>query len=812
MSARKVPITHLLTALGVSNVIPQLSDIFKRVQEMRAPLPGESSAVAFVSHRNWMNLGKAMHWGAAGISDAQLQSTFLMVCQDANIEAMDEEAFFDAIFRIAVGVYPQMAPGDALSRFLTSNMTAQSDRLRLMDLQECLQRYGGAIDVLYAAFSQDRPSPLYASESLSCESWLRLCKSFGLCPKPLSPNSAVWAFNRGAPRNDCISRHGLEAALLAVSRFAFSKNANGEGISASHSFMAMIVYMNASGHFKTLGAERSVSSHSQASLLLSQDEDIRSLLYIPPSQIDRPATPPAMTPGKAKPAPVGSDSITKDSHPNTVALYERSAQAGCLLSSARFLKLSRDANWSSLGAAANAGEAAWRSIVGMRTHINVDEFEAALRNVALATHEGDVEALARHTFVAVFGATSRSLSSSTKTVGSSSGKPRSPTGANSLSSSTNTQGSRLSGAKDAKAALAAFDSKTIGSADPVQVGSAMVTSRATDKVGMALLLDSSNAVMREMQQQIQLLREEKAKSDGELAMLMSTLRVATVQKNRLSERVDIIGHEVRALDRRSTSTGTRASPSGRLSTPPAARTTTPTAVSGNRRSGSPLTSTPASRAANVSGTLDTSTVHNTSANSSRPGKDSVPPMKFSLNSRKGSSSGAITYRAPTPTRRPEGWVPPHKSFKQVKAHVGLGTMSASNCYLTSLQGMGLYRDLHVLYLQGNYLTDLCGFRSQPHLKELHLGNNRFELLLELCTPAVLLFSCRIVSLRGFPPIPTLEKLILKGNPIETHELYRPMCLLAVGHSLLRLDDEGIQLDTREAAYVVFCVFSTGCIA
>ena len=63
------------------------------------------------------------------------------------------------------------------------------------------------------------------------------------------------------------------------------------------------------------------------------------------------------------------------------------------------------------------------------------------------------------------------------------------------------------------------------------------------------------------------------------------------------------------------------------------------------------------------------------------------------------------------------------------------------------------------------------------------------------------FRHRIVSLRGFPPIPTLEKLILRGNPIENHELYRPMCLLAVGHSLLRLDDEGIQLDTREAAYV-----------
>jgi hypothetical protein len=729
MSARKVPITHLLTALGISNVIPQLRDIFKRVQEVRVPQPGEASTVAFVSHRNWMNLGKAMHWGAAGISEGQLQSTFLMVCQDAGLEAMDEEAFFDAIFRIAVGIYPQMAPGDAVSRFLSSNMTSHSERLRLMDLQECLQRYSGAIDVLYAAFSQDRPTPLYTADALSCESWLRLCKSFGLCPKPLSPNSAVWAFNRGAPRNDCISRHGLEAALLAVSRFAFSKNANGDGISASHSFMAMIVYMNASGHFKTLGAQRSVSAHSQASLLLSEDEDIRALLYIPPSQIERPATPPAMSPsssGKSKTASTAADSISKESHPNTVALYERSAQSGCHLSSARFLKLSRDANWSSLGAASNAGEAAWRSVVGMRTHVTLDEFEAALRHVALATHEGDVEALARHTFVTVFGAASRSLSSSSKTAGSVSGKQRSPTGTNSLSSSTNTQGSRLGGAK---AALAAFDSKATSSADPVQVGTAVVTSRATDKVGMALLLDSSNAVMREMQQQIQLLRDEKAKSDSELAMLMSTLRVATVQKNRLSERVDVISHEVRALDRRSSSTGagaTRASSSGRLSTPPAAKASTPTAASGGRRSASPAASTPVSRVTNVSGTLDSSvvTVHNTSTSSTRKDGSSVPPMKFSLSSRKVSSSGAVTYRAPTPTRRPEGWVPPYKSFKQVKAHVGLGTMSASNCYLTSLQGMGLYRDLHVLYLQGNYLTDLCGFRSQPHLKELHLGNNR----------------------------------------------------------------------------------------
>ena len=141
----------------------------------------------------------------------------------------------------------------------------------------------------------------------------------------------------------------------------------------------------------------------------------------------------------------------------------------------------------------------------------------------------------------------------------------------------------------------------------------------------------------------------------------------------------------------------------------------------------------------------------------------MPPMKFSLSSRKVSNSGAATYRAPTPTRRPEGWVPPYKSFKQVKAHVGLGTMSASNCYLTSLQGMGLYRDLHVLYLQGNYLTDLCGFRSQPHLKELHLGNNRS--LRDL--PLFILFShasaelCHYAASRLYPP---WKSLFLKATP------------------------------------------------
>jgi hypothetical protein len=343
-------------------------------------------------------------------------------------------------------------------------------------------------------------------------------------------------------------------------------------------------------------------------------------------------------------------------------------------------------------------------------------------------------------------------------VGSSTGKPRSPSGTNSLSSSSNTQGSKSVGTKDAKAALAAFDSKSFGNADAVQVGTSAITSRATDKVGMALLLDSSNAVMREMQQQIQALREEKAKSDGELAMLMSTLRVATVQKNRLSERVEVIGHEVRALDRRSASTGAaaaRASSSGRLSTPPAAKVTTPSVASAGRRSNSPAISTPTSRAANVSGTLDSSamTIHNTSAHSARLNKESsVPPMKFSLSARKvASSGGANTYRAPTPTRRPDGWVPPHKSFKQVKAHVGLGTMSASNCYLTSLQGMGLYRDLHVLYLQGNYLTDLCGFRSQPHLKELHLGNNRCLWLLPSFLNIAYFFASELYRSAAFRP-------------------------------------------------------------
>ena len=66
-----------------------------------------------------------------------------------------------------------------------------------------------------------------------------------------------------------------------------------------------------------------------------------------------------------------------------------------------------------------------------------------------------------------------------------------------------------------------------------------------------------------------------------------------------------------------------------------------------------MTSTPVSRAANVSGTLDASTVtvHNTSATGNRLGKEgsSIPPMKFSLSARKAVGGGANTYCPPAPS-------------------------------------------------------------------------------------------------------------------------------------------------------------------
>eukprot|EP00960_Hanusia_phi_P042571 755577-Hanusia_phi.AAC.1 len=88
----------------------------------------------------------------------------------------------------------------------------------------------------------------------------------------------------------------------------------------------------------------------------------------------------------------------------------------------------------------------------------------------------------------------------------------------------------------------------------------------------------------------------------------------------------------------------------------------------------------------------------------------------------------------------------------------------------------------------------------PHLKELHLENNR------------------LTSLRGLQPQPALEKIWVKGNPVCENKFINAMCLMAVGDfvdgvkpslltfvagsSLLRIDDSGIVPKMRELAMVL----------
>ena len=161
--------------------------------------------------------------------------------------------------------------------------------------------------------------------------------------------------------------------------------------------------------------------------------------------------------------------------------------------------------------------------------------------------------------------------------------------------------------------------------------------------------------------------------------------------------------------------------------------------------------------------------------------------------------------------------------------MGLSTLSLSNQYITSLEGLGVQPGLKTLFLQNNFLQTLDHLFTQPALSELHLEGNR------------------LVSLRGLHPQPSLERIWLKGNPvhthIQTHEHTRPcphthtcmhacmhahthththtlntptpapdkvcghefsktMCLMAVGTSLLRIDDLGIIPEIREQAMMM----------
>ena len=59
----------------------------------------------------------------------------------------------------------------------------------------------------------------------------------------------------------------------------------------------------------------------------------------------------------------------------------------------------------------------------------------------------------------------------------------------------------------------------------------------------------------------------------------------------------------------------------------------------------------------------------------------------------------LAYRAPSPRQRSEHFAPRYKSVKDVKVLVGLSTLSLSNQYITSLEGLGVQPGLKTLFLQ-----------------------------------------------------------------------------------------------------------------
>jgi hypothetical protein len=102
-------------------------------------------------------------------------------------------------------------------------------------------------------------------------------------------------------------------------------------------------------------------------------------------------------------------------------------------------------------------------------------------------------------------------------------------------------------------------------------------------------------------------------------------------------------------------------------------------------------------------------------------------------------------RAPSPRPRPENFTPLYKSVRDAKVIVGLQTLSLSNQYLTSLQGLGVQPQLRTLFLQNNFLRHLDYLQAQPRMRELHLEHNA------------------LVSLRGMAPQPHLERIWIAGG-------------------------------------------------
>ena len=58
-------------------------------------------------------------------------------------------------------------------------------------------------------------------------------------------------------------------------------------------------------------------------------------------------------------------------------------------------------------------------------------------------------------------------------------------------------------------------------------------------------------------------------------------------------------------------------------------------------------------------------------------------------------------------------MPRYKSVSDVKVLVGLSTLSLSNQYITSLEGLGVQPGLRTLFLQDNFLASLDYLFTQP---------------------------------------------------------------------------------------------------
>ncbi|EFC43800.1 predicted protein [Naegleria gruberi] len=143
------------------------------------------------------------------------------------------------------------------------------------------------------------------------------------------------------------------------------------------------------------------------------------------------------------------------------------------------------------------------------------------------------------------------------------------------------------------------------------------------------------------------------------------------------------------------------------------------------------------------------------------------------------SPNIVQKRRVTPRKERIYNIVPALHFEDISVTTGLGTISVPNYRLTSLKGLGVKRDLKILYLQNNYLASFNHLETQPNLEVLYVANN-----------------C-ISSFFGFKTQPKLTLISLEGNPITKHPHYRLMTLIVCGSQLKKIDGEMVQYKERE---------------